>query len=475
MSGPQASAKLRMAHFTLLTGLAVLALASPAMGQVFAAPNTCTVPGSAPDLLPRDRESRNDLLRTTAFDATVYGLSAYLQYEQLYRQVADKASSNWTGFFRFSHERDLAGPDYATFKVPNSDTLYSTAWLDLRSGPVEIEIPPTHLRYFTLNVFDIFGNPDNLSNRTIGFRGGRFLVVPPGWSGSAPPGVKVWPAGSAQLWVLMRAFAQSARDVEVARTFQDQVRIIPPADAPAADPAMPKPEAGAAGFLRSLDYILRANGCRPGEEALVSRFRPLGVLAARSFALSQIDPADLPAIELGYRAALDAITRSKSQLGVPTSTGWVKVDKGNYGFNYLRRSVTNAAGLGANVREENASYTAFVDGSGKTLDGAKTRYRLHLPSPPPVDAFWSVTLYDAKTFALYPNSLKRYLVSDRTSGLKVGKDGSIDILVQNAPRRDANWLPAPKGPFFIVLRAYSPRPPMLAGEWQPPAVEAIEP
>jgi hypothetical protein len=103
------------------------------------------------------------------------------------------------------------------------------------------------------------------------------------------------------------------------------------------------------------------------------------------------------------------------------------------------------------------------------------RYRLHLPSPPPVDAFWSVTLYDGKTFALFPNPLKRYLVSDRTPGLKVERDGSIDVLIQHARPKGGNWLPAPASPFFVVLRAYSPRPAMIAGEWQPPAIEALGP
>lgn len=473
----------RIAVRAALCGMPLLfSAATHAQPENFAAPEAPTTQaGYGADLLPRNEADRAALLRATAYDATIYGMSAYLHYEQLYRQVFDPSSSNYTGFNRFAHDRDLAGPDYATFKVPNTDTLYSTAWIDLSKGPVEIDIPATRLKYFTLNIFDIFGNPSNLSNRTIGFEGGRFLLVPRGWTGTAPEGVRIYRAATTQLWILMRTFAQSDSDVRIARAFQDAVRIIPPAGEGTADsdgaapppaPAHP-PEAGAIGYLRVLDHVLRVNGWQPGEEALVSRFRPLGIMGDRAFDPETLAPDARAAIESGYAEALGMLTRAKSQLGEPTGTGWMKVNKGVYGFNYVRRSVINIAGLGANVREENASYTTFVDGNGAALDGASSRYVLRLKTPPPVNSFWSVTLYDAKTFALYPNPLSRYLVSDRTKGLKVRKDGSIAIHIQHEPYPGGNWLPAPAGPFFVVIRAYGPKPEMLNGQWLPPPI-AVE-
>lgn len=454
-----------------------LLISSAGHGQPgnFAAPEAPTSQaGFGEDLLPKNEKDRAALLRTVAFDATVYGMAAYLHYEQLYRQAFDRSSSNYTGFNRFSHERNLAGPDYATFKVPNTDTLYSTAWIDLSKGPVEIEIPATQLKYFTLNIFDIFGNPTNLSNRTIGVKGGRFLLVRRGWRGAPPEGVTVYPAATTQLWILMRAFAQSDAEVRTARAFQDAVRIIAPqGDGTAGsdgNTSPPPPAPGAIGYLRALDHVLRANGLRPGEEALVSWFRPLGIMGDRPFDPERLTPAMRAAIENGYADALDMLTRARSQLGEPTGTGWMKVNKGVYGFNYLRRSVINMAGLGANVREENASYTTFADGKGAVLDGASSRYMLRLQTPPPINSFWSVTLYNAKTFALHPNPLRRYLVSDRTKGLKVQRDGAIDIRIQHDPASDGNWLPAPAGPFFVVIRAYGPKPDMLNGQWLPPPI-----
>ena len=452
--------------------------AGHAQTRSFAAPEApATRSGYGEDLLPRNEKDRAALLRTTAFEATVYGMSAYLQYEQLYRQAIDRSSDNYTGFNRFAHDRNLAGPDYATFKVPNTDTLYSSAWIDLSKGPVEIDIPATQLKYFTLNIFDIFGNPSNLSNRTIGFEGGRFLLVPRGWNGTPPKGVRIYHAATTQLWILMRAFAQSDAEVRTARAFQDAVKIIPPKEgeetANVSGYASPPPPApGALGYLRVLDYVLRTNGWQPGEAALVSQFRPLGIMGDKAFDPDALTPAAQAAIESGYTEALGMLTRAKAQLGEPTGTGWMKVNKAVYGFNYVRRSVINIAGLGANVREENASYTTFVDGKGATLDGASNRYTLRLQTPPPVNSFWSVTLYDAKTFALYPNPLSRYLVSDRTKGLKVRKDGSIDIRIQHDAPATGNWLPAPAGPFFVVIRAYGPKPAMLNGQWLPPPISA---
>jgi hypothetical protein len=471
---PQAAPIRAVASILALGILASPGNAAQAQETNFAAPEAPkTAEGYGPDLIPQAEQARLMLMHTVAYDATIYGLSGFLQYEQLYRQVYDRTASNFTGFNRFYHERTLAGPAYQTFKVPNTDTLYSTAWIDLSKGPVEIDVPATDLKYFTLNIFDIWGNPSNLSSRTIGFKGGRFLVVPPKWKGSVPDGLTLYRANSVQLWILMRVFAQTQQELARARNFQAGVKVTPPTASPhAADaaPPPPKPNADAIGFLEALDFILRVNGPQPGEDALVSRFRILGVDAEKPFSAQGFDTATLAAIRSGYEDAKTMLYGSKSQLGMPTGTGWMRVDKGEYLHNYVRRSVINAAGLGANVREENASYTTFIDGSGKPLDAGSADYVLHLVTPPPVNAFWSATLYDAETFALYPNPLRRYLVSDRTKSLVVNKDGSIDIRIQHEKARGGNWLPAPSGKFFVVLRAYSPKDAMLKGDWLPPAI-----
>jgi len=436
----------------------------------------CASSATVSPLLPRNAEDRQAMLRAIAFDATVYGLPAYLQYKEMYRQAVDRSSGGYSGFNTFVHERQLAGPGYVAFKVPNSDTLYSTAWLDLTQGPLEVSIPPTALKYYTLNLFDIWGNPSNLGTRTIGSQGGRFLLVPPGWSGAVPAGLTKVEQGSRQVWVLMRVFAQTPREIVSAQSFQDGVKLVPRADLAApwqATATPPPPGTSAADFMRVLDYVLHTNGHLPGEDALVAWFGSVDGLGSGCFDPKRLDPESLAAVEAGHAQALQAVDRARSQLGQPTGTGWNRVAKGNYGYNYMRRAINNLAGLGANVPEENASFNTFVDATGAPLDGATGRYRLRLTQPPPVNAFWSVTLYDAKSFALYPNPIKRYLVSDRTPGLKVAADGSVDISIQHTPTKSGNWLPAPSGPFFLVVRQYLPKPAALNGVWLPPGVERM--
>lgn len=465
-------------HVAWLSAVLLALCASPSAAGTLCSGEATTnwVAKQAPALLPSNTEDRQALLRSAAFDATIYGLPAYLQYKEMYRQAVDEASGAFSGFNTFIHERQLAGPGYAAFKVPNSDTLYSTAWLDLTRGPLEVTIPATSLKYFTLNLFDMYGNPSNLSTRTIGSDGGRFLLVPPRWRGDVPAGLTRVEVTTPHVWVLMRVFAQTPGELRQAHSFQDGVQILPRGDLASVERTLgdpPAPLDTAADFMRVLDYILHTNGHLAGEAALVNWFGSIEGLGSGCFDPGRLDPASLQAIEAGHEQAMTLVDNARSQLGQPTGTGWMSVVKGNYGYNYLRRAINNLAGLGANVREENASFTTFVDASGAPLDASTGSYRLQLTQPPPVDAFWSVTLYDAMTFELYPNSLDRYLIGDRTSGLKVEGDGSIEIKIQHDQPESGNWLPAPSGPFFLVIRSYLPKPAAPSGEWLPPPVQRM--
>jgi hypothetical protein len=456
----------------ILTLCATLLLPVP-IPTLASTPEPEDAANARPVVLPNNEADRSILLRAVALQASIYGMPAVLQYKEMYRQALAEGGAGFTGFGTFLHERALAGPGYAAFKVPNSDTLYSTAWLDLARGPVEVTIPPTALRYYTLNYFDIYGNPGNLGTRTVGSGGGRFLFVPPGWKGAVPDGLTPVAATSPHVWILMRVFAQTEGELEQAHGFQDAVRLQPRPELASSAPSAlvpPPPGDGAADFMRVLDYVLAADGYLAGEEALVEGFGAIPGLGSGQFDPARLDPTSLEAIVAGYEDAVRLVSNARSQLGKPTGTGWTVVSKGNYGHSYLRRAINNLAGLGANVREENASFTTFVDGNGELLDGAKAAYRLHLPQPPPVGAFWSVTLYDARTFELNPNPIRRYLVSDRTEGLNINRDGSVDIAVSHALSGSPNWLPAPGGPFFLVIRCYLPKPEVTNGEWLPPAV-----
>nr|WP_314443477.1 DUF1254 domain-containing protein [uncultured Sphingomonas sp.] len=435
-------------------------------------------PSTAEDTIPNDPAARQRNAQVIASEATIYGLPAVLQYAEMHAQALDRSSTRYTGFNRFAHDRTLAGPDYAAFKSPNSDTLYSNAWLDLTGGPVLIDVPPVPLRYYTLNFFDAYGNASNIGTRTFGSGGGRYLIAPVTWKGEVPAGATLFRVATPRMWVLMRIFAQKPAEVAVVRSLQDQVTVTslrPPA--PAEDVADTVPPLSAKGsgieFLAILDKVLRTNGFPIEEAALIHRFRSIGVGLGKPFDPAALDPATKAGVEAGYADAMGIVHASRSQLGIATGTGWNRIEKGRYGFNYLNRATINYVGLGANVSEENYSFNTFSDGSGAPLDASRASYTLTLAPPPPTNAFWSLTLYDAATSRLFPNELGRYLVNDRTPDLIRAKDGSVTIVIQRSrPKGRTNWLPAPAGPFYLALRAYLPQPELLTGKWLPPPVIA---
>lgn len=165
------------------------------------------------EILPQDPEARQTFARSLAFDATLYGTAAVLEYRQLYALAVDRSDPQYVGFNTFSHGRTLAGPGYKPFKTPNADTLYSNAWLDLRNGPVMFEVPDTAGRYFTANFLDVHGNASNISARTHGFSGGRFLIATTDWQGEVPEGTTLFRVTTPFTWILLRVLVQDRKSV----------------------------------------------------------------------------------------------------------------------------------------------------------------------------------------------------------------------------------------------------------------------
>ena len=427
-------------------------------------------PTPKPDILPGDQDARAAYARYLAMDAAIYGLPCVLQHREMVRQAVDATQPRYVGFNRFVHDRDLAGPGYPAFKSPNSDTLYSNAWLDLTQAPVLITTPDVGLLYYTLQLLDMHANASNIGTRTYGNKAGRYLVASAAWDGEVPTGAVLFRVATPTAWVLMRVFAQNADEISLARSIQNRVTITPlgpPSDVSTC-PLIDDLQAPA--FFKALDHVIRTNGVPEQEDALVYRFRAIGLGAPKPFDHAGLDPDVRAGLEAGFADAMQIIASSRSQLGIPTGTGWNKVEKARYGFNYLSRAVTNFVGLGANVEEENYSFNTFTDGQGVPLDGSTSRYALEI-TPPPVDAFWSLTLYDGSNFELFPNVIGRYLISDRQPAGQSAPDGRRTIVMQHKRPDDvSNWLPAPAGPFYLAFRAYLPKPEMLAGAWQPNAI-----
>ncbi|VVO78089.1 hypothetical protein PS874_01521 [Pseudomonas fluorescens] len=424
------------------------------------------------DIIPDSESARKVWLKNKAFEAAIFGRVAVLTYKQIYDQAVDPASSDYVGFNRFSHGRDLAGPGYKPFKTPNADTLYSNAYLDLSAGPVLLTVPPTRGRYYTVNFLDLYANATNISARTHGTDGGKYLLATTDWVGEVPEGVTLFRVTQPYMWILMRIALGSLDELPAARALQDGFIITGEGPKrPRGFYPMPATNEDPASFLRVLAWVVKNAGVQRTELGHVAGFSALGIGGKRSIDDVIQDEVAMKAISEGISEADMLIGKSIGPHGTSTGSGWRYVaDLGGYGHNYLSRAVVNTLGTGANVRRENFAFTSFVDGAGEPLDGSKHAYALRFETPPPSDFFWSVTVYERQTQELAPNPASKYLVSGNTPGLRIDKDGSVTIHLTTDPG-GPNDLPIPAGPFYVALRAQGPHPEMLSGEWKPSPIQ----
>ncbi len=386
-------------------------------------------------------------------------------------------------------------PEYptATMKVvvrPNFDTLYSSAWLDLTKEPMIVSVPDTRARYYLLPMLDmwtdVFASP---GWRTTGTQAGDFAVVPPGWSGSIPANVVRIDAPTPYVWIIGRTKTDGPADYEAVHKIQAGFKITPISRFGQAlqpvvgtvDPSVdmktpPKTQVDtmpAAKFFAYAAEILKVQPPHITDEPILAQMRRIGIERGKNFDIDKLDPATKTALESVPKDALALMAWKVASLARVVN-GWsMNTDTmGVYGNYYLKRAIVTQLGLGANLPEDAIYPINLADDTGKPLDGAN-RYVLHFESSaiPPVNAFWSVTLYDAEGYQV-PNSLNRFAVSSWMP-FKYDPDGSLDLYFQNespGPDKEANWLPAPKGPFNLTMRLYAPKSDALTGKWNPPPV-----
>lgn len=374
----------------------------------------------------------------------------------------------------FVHKRDLAGPEQRGVTTPNADTLYSTAFIDLAAGPATITLPASGERYLSLQIMDAYTNTFAvLGTRTTGPDGGTFTVVGPQAAGAAGS-IR---APTPLIWLIGRILADDEADLPAACAVQDGLRLeTVPAATPAAFASRAAPWEA---YFASVQALVVQNPPPATDAAFFRRVRALGLSPGGGFDPARFDAEERAQIEAGVAEARGLLTRR----GQPRpEDGWVYplANLGDYRQDYVSRAGVALAGLGALTREE-AMYMRAVspDTRGFAFDG-EALYRLSFPAGrhPPVDAFWSMSLYevtDEGQLYFVPNRLGRYAIGDRTAGLAANTDGSLDIWIGRADpggARTANWLPAPaSGPYMLTFRAYLPRPELLAGRWRLPAIQ----
>ncbi|HKB53530.1 MAG TPA: DUF1254 domain-containing protein [Ramlibacter sp.] len=408
------------------------------------------------------------------------------------------------GLPQFNHRRELRSAADRNVTTPNNDTLYSTAWLNLARGPVKLTVPDTQERYYSVAMLDTA--TDNFAivgRRTTGTRAGEFVIVGPGWIGSLPEGARVIRAPANDVLLLLRLVVDGPADLAQAHRLQDGFRLTPlQRDAVAAGPAKP-PSTAAAGaapapapraaalqaaaqmsagerYVTIVNRMLARNPPPSYERLLLEQFAAVGICGAACSwdAL----PPELQARWNTLLPVMLADLERHSHEHEQRVNGWSHppASVGDFGTQYELRAETALTGLLALEPAEALYLTARQDGANRPLEGTHT-YRLHVPPGSiPVNGFWSLTMYEQDMDGhLYfvGNSIGRYAIGDRTRGLRRNRDGSMDIWIQRADpgrARASNWLPAPPGPFVLVLRAYEPKIQLRDGRFAMPPVDRME-
>lgn len=408
-------------------------------------------------------------LRTAAREAYAYALPLI---ELATTRQRGQALGQRMGVF--THVRNLANHKHRAVTTPNTDTLYSTAQVDLSAGPVTITLPPSGDRYLSVALMDAYTNNFAiLGTRTTGPDGGTFRLVSPR---EAAEGWNVIRSPTDHVWALARVLVEGPHDLEAARDVQAGVSMQgPPCDPPGPYTGR---DAKWRDYFASAAALMAANPPPATDLAVLRRMAPLGLLDG--FDPDRFSAAEAAEIEAGVAEAREAVRGGGGLGGTQFIEGWTYPDArlGDFDQDYGLRAAVALGGLAALPPAEAMYMQAEGPGPRRLFDGAKS-WRLHFPADRhlPVDSFWSLSLYEAMPdgqFFFCDNPLNRYAIGDRTPGLAINVDGSLDIWIgSESPgrERETNWLPAPAGPFALFMRAYLPRVELLRGHYRLPPVQ----
>jgi hypothetical protein len=402
----------------------------------------------------------------------------------------------------FAYARRLLGPE-TKFVSPNNDTLYVVGHCDVRQGPVVLHVPDTGDRYYVLQFVDAWSNNfAYIGRRATGTAEAEYLLADGDYAGPVPEGMTVVAAPTGVFSIIGRLQVDGEADLPAVHALQDQFTLTPLSahqggTPPAEVAGVPKPDPRVGQELAWWERFRVALVAFPppaGDKAFLALAGRFGATAAES---PYVDPdpglaevlvagqqAGQARIEElaggggdasgGWSSALHGFDYNLDRLGPGTvdTPEWKIADRSKA---YVARAAVARAGLWGNHGYEADYAFAWTDSDGQQLDGAN-RYQLRLAEPPPVDAFWSLTMYDVPEFYLVANPINRYSIGDRTPGLRTDADGSLTIWMQTdspGPDRESNWLPTPAGRFRPVLRMYQPQQPVLDGSYVLPPVRRV--
>ncbi|MGO9821064.1 MAG: DUF1254 domain-containing protein [Solirubrobacteraceae bacterium] len=428
-------------------------------------------------------------LTTLAAEAFIYGFPLVFDLQQVNRfRRQGMGSVPAAPFNVFAHAAALAGPQ-DTFVSINNDTVYSIANVDVSGGPVMFDVPDAGGRYYVMQFVDAWTNNfAYVGHRATGTEAGSFLLVAPDWDGAAPPGASVIRFPTSVATIVGRWAVDGQSDLPAVRALQQQLKLTPTA----AGSGLPEPDSEVADgllFFEQLRVWMQAFVPAPRDRDYQARFEPLGLFATES-PFTQPNAALAEGLSQGREKMEQALKHGDSphqngwsltyhvfdynldffELGALDEDAWKLPDGPG---RYLVRALAARGGLWGNHGYEAAYAMDYVDAEDAPLDGSHS-YELRFATPPPCDAFWSVTMYATPDFFLVDNPSDRYSIGDRTPGLHTADDGSLTIVMQRGepiePDRRANWLPTPPGGFRPILRMYEPRGSVFDGSYELPPI-----
>ncbi len=432
-------------------------------------------------------------------EAYIYAFPMLMNYGVMYDFAIDRNSGQFKApFNQISNEARVFTPKDTAVVTPNSDTPYSILIMDLRAEPIVLCVPKIDKgRYFTVQLTDMYTfNYGYMGSRATGNDGGCFLVAGPDWKGETPVGInKVFHGETQFSAAIYRTQLFGPNDMPNVKKIQAGYKVQPlsqflkqpaPPPAPAIDfPKFTKDDMKMP-FPKFLNFVLQFCPEVPEEKELRAKLATLGIAPGKPFDFDKLPEAEKAEEALGVKEGYDAIVQKKQNLGNKIN-GWnvgaAFGDRAFYQGDWLKRAAAALAGIYGNSAAEAMYPMTTTDGDGQPLDGSKHNYTLTFAAGeyPPVNAFWSVTMYDGKTQLLIDNPINRYLInSPMLPNLKKNADGSLTIYIQkDAPAADKkpNWLPAPDGPIYLTMRLYWPKetPPSILppgeGTWKPPAIQ----
>jgi hypothetical protein len=434
--------------------------------------------------------------RAIVKEAYIYGFPMVDSYRIQHAYFVDTKNPEYkTSWNEIKNIPRVYTPEDKAVQTPNSDTPYSMIGVDLRTEPLVLTVPAIEKeRYYSVQLIDAYTfNFAYLGSRTTGNEAGSYVIAGPGWMGDAPKGVKKVIRSETEFVIAVyRTQLFNPGDLDNVKKVQAGYKAQPlsaflgqpaPKAAPAIDfikPLTPETQKTSPEFFNILNFVLRFCPTVPAEKELMARFAKIGVGAGKTFDASKLSPELKKAVEDGMADAWTDFAKLQKRIDAKEVTSGDMFGTREYlKNNYLYRMAAAVLGIYGNSKQEAMYPVYLVDADGKKLEGTN-RYTLRFAPGelPPVDAFWSLTMYGLPESLLVANPLDRYLLnSPMLPKFKKDADGGLTLYIQNeSPGKDleANWLPAPKGPFMAVIRLYRPKAAALDGKWTAPPLQQVK-